>query len=326
MSLAFVGAQIFDGQARHAGAALVIDAGRVQAICDPAQVPKGAEICEVSGLLAPGCVDLQVNGGGGLMLNNAPVPETVATMAAAHARLGTTSILPTLITDTQEVTAQAIRAVHAAVEAQTPGVAGMHLEGPHLSVPRKGAHDAALIRPMTAEDCADLERAAQLMPSLMVTVAPENASNDQIARLAKAGAVVSLGHSDTDFDSAEAAAEAGARCVTHLFNAMSPMTSRSPGVVGAGLDCGGLCAGVIADGIHVHRATLDAALRAKRGPGRIFLVSDAMALAGSQAQSFSLGGRESRRGDGDGPGFSQRAPGSGDGAVWAGYRAGGWRP
>lgn len=298
MTVAFVGADIFDGQTRHVGAALVVAGDKVSTICDPADVPPTAQVKIVDGLIAPGLIDLQVNGGGGLMFNNAPNPDTLRTIAAAHVRRGTTALLPTLITDTPEVTGRAIAAARQAMADAVPGIVGLHLEGPHLSVARKGAHDPARIRTMTAEDCADLCVLAGELPSLMLTVAPESTSNAQISQLSGAGAVVSLGHSDGDFQTAMSAAAAGATCVTHLFNAMSPLASREPGVVGAALQSGALHAGLIADGIHVDAATIAVALRAKTGPGRIFLVSDAMALAGSDAQEFSLNDRLIYRKDG----------------------------
>ncbi|RYH08661.1 N-acetylglucosamine-6-phosphate deacetylase [Tropicimonas sp. IMCC6043] len=295
---AFVGAEIFDGTTLSAGRALLIRGTEVAAILPEGDLPEGVDVTPLSGVLAPGFVDLQVNGGGGVMFNGAQDVATLATMAEAHGRLGAAAILPTLITDTFERTEAAIAAVRKAVAAGVPGIAGLHLEGPHLSVARKGAHDPSLIRPMDERDLALLTRAARALPALMLTVAPESVSNEQIAALAEAGAVVSLGHTDTDFDTCRAAADAGARCVTHLFNAMSQMGHRAPGVVGAALADGRLSAGLIADLLHVHPAALATALRAKQGPGRIFLVSDAMAPAGTEDDHFVLNGRRIIRRDG----------------------------
>jgi len=291
----FAGADIFDGSRFHKDAVLVTENGKVLDIAAARTIPGDAEqIVLDGGILAPGYVDLQVNGGGGLMFNAAPSAETLKTMAEAHARVGATSFLPTLITDTPDTTARAVEAVSAAASS-IPGISGLHLEGPHLALSRKGAHDPALIRPMTAEDLAALVGAAKRLPVLMVTVAPEAVSPEQIRALSAAGILVSLGHTDSRFDDCEAAAEAGAKCVTHLFNAQSQLGNREPGVVGAALGLGGLSAGLIADGIHVHPVSMAVALRAKQGPGRIFLVSDAMATAGSDIESFTLNGREIRR-------------------------------
>lgn len=292
------GARVFDGTSLRSGYSLVIEGGLVVAIAPDSEVPDGA--CErlSGGILAPGFLDLQVNGGGGVMLGDVPSVEGIARICAAHRALGSLHITPTLITDTPETTAKVLAAGIAAGRAGVPGFAGLHLEGPHLDPRRKGAHDPARIRPMTEEDLGLLCRAAADLPALMVTLAPEAATPEQIARLAEAGVVVSLGHSDTALEPARAAFVAGARCVTHLFNAMSQLGSREPGLVGAALDAPAVYAGLIADGIHVAPETLRAAIAAKRGADRLFLVSDAMAAAGTEMAEFSLGGRPIYRRDG----------------------------
>ena len=288
--IAFTGCDVHDGIALHAGAVLLVEDGAIAGI--GAGVPVGAEVRRLPpGTLAPGLVDLQVNGGGGVMFNDAPSPAGLRTIIAAHRALGTTTLLPTLITDTPQVTRAALAAGIA-----VPGLAGLHLEGPHLSVARKGAHDAALIRPMTEEDLAALCDAARHLGTLMVTVAAETVTPDQIARLDGAGVVVSLGHSDADFETCATAFAAGARCTTHLFNAMSGLGHRAPGLVGATLDGAG-AAGIIADGVHVHPAAIRAAVRAK-ARGALFLVSDAMAVAGTDLDAFTLNGRGVTRRDG----------------------------
>ncbi len=289
------GADIFDGQRLGPGALLVED-GRISALLPAdASAPGARRVALDGGVVAPGFVDLQLNGGGGVMFNDAPNVETLATMAEAHAGLGALTILPTLITDTPEITEAAVAAVEAAVAAGVPGIAGLHLEGPHISHARKGAHDPALIRPMGEGDLDFLVGAAKRVPRLLVTVAPESVTNAQIAALAKAGVIVSLGHTDAGFETCRAAAAAGAALATHLFNAMSQLGNREPGLVGAVLATGALHAGLIADGIHVHPAAMRAALAAKTGPGEVFLITDAMAPAGTAITSFTLNGREIRR-------------------------------
>lgn len=289
---------IHDGQVLT-DRALVVEGDRIAALVALRDLPDGVGRVDVgSGALVPGYVDLQVNGGGGVMLNDAPTPDTLATMAAAHGRLGATTILPTLITDRPEVTAAAIDAAVAACAAGLPGIAGLHLEGPHLDPARAGAHDVALIRRMEDADLALLCAAAARLPVLKVTLAPASVTMDQIAALSRAGVLVSLGHTEADFDTCVAAARAGASCVTHLFNAMRQLGNRDPGVVGAALHLGGLSAGLIADAIHVHPATMGAAIRAKAGPGRLFLVSDAMAVAGTDLDGFTLNGRRIGRAGG----------------------------
>lgn len=298
MAQLFQGANIFDGTGMGPGSLLVED-GRIAAVLPPDAAPDGAEVISLDGgTLAPGFVDLQLNGGGGVMFNDAPNVETLSRIAAAHAALGSLTILPTLITDTPEQTRTAVDAVADAIAAGIPGIVGLHLEGPHLSIARKGAHDPALIRPMGEGDLAFLCDAARRLPRLMVTLAPESVTDDQIARLDRADIIVSLGHTDAGFDRCVSAARAGARLATHLFNAMSQLGNREPGLVGAVLATGALNAGLIADGIHVHPQTMRMALAAKAGPGEIFLVSDAMAPAGSDIERFSLNGRDIRRVDG----------------------------
>lgn len=279
--------------------ALLVQGDRVTGFVPLSDLPAGIARVDLGhGVLMPGHVDLQVNGGGGVMLNDAPSPDTLTRMGAAHARLGATTILPTLITDRPDVTAAAIDAAVAACAAGAPGIAGLHLEGPHLDPARAGAHDPALIRPMEVADVRLLCDAAARLPVLKVTLAPASVTLDQIRTLARAGVLVSLGHADADFATCAAAARAGARCVTHLFNAMRQMAGREPGVVGAALHLGGLSAGLIADGIHVHPVTMGAAIRAKAGPGRMFLVSDAMAVAGTDLDGFILNGRRITRASG----------------------------
>jgi N-acetylglucosamine-6-phosphate deacetylase len=278
---------VFDGWRVVPDAVLVVEDGHVAAVTD--RVPAGAvEVRLDGGILAPGLIDLQVNGGGGRMVDGLADAALIAHVCAAHARLGATGLLPTLITDTPEATRAVIAAGVAAAKAGVPGFLGLHLEGPHLDPRRKGAHDPALIRPMQADDLAMLMDAARALPALMVTLAPAAATPDQIARLAAAGAVVSLGHSECTAAEAQAAFAAGARCATHLFNAMSQLGNREPGLVGAVL-AGTAAAGIIADGVHVAPETLRVALAAR--PEGLFAVSDSMAVAGTEMDRFTLGGR-----------------------------------
>ncbi|WP_050526605.1 N-acetylglucosamine-6-phosphate deacetylase [Pseudorhodobacter aquimaris] len=297
---AYIGADIFDDTCLHSGMAILLEGDVFRGIVPKGDIPAGfSQIALKGGTLMPGFVDLQVNGGGGVMFNGQTSTKGLAAIAQAHATTGTRALLPTLITDTAERTRAAVNAVEAAIRQGVSGIIGIHLEGPHLSLARKGAHDPALIRKMGQVDEDFLCDAAQRLPNVMVTVAPESVSPAQIARLDRAGVIVSLGHSDCSFDQAEAAFAAGARCVTHLFNAMSQLGSRAPGLVGAALQAGTVSAGLIADGIHVHPAAMRLALAAKQGPAGIFLVTDAMATAGSDITEFTLNGRRVLRRNGD---------------------------
>jgi N-acetylglucosamine-6-phosphate deacetylase len=294
---ALAGADIFDGTVIRADHAVLIQDGRIAALLPRAQLGADIRIEQLEGgLLAPGFVDVQVNGGGGVLLNDAPTREGVAKICNAHAKFGTTSLLPTLITDTPQLTAAAVTAVKHAIAGEMPGCVGLHLEGPFLSPEKRGAHDAQLIRQM---DDADVDAIlAMEIETLLVTLSPERVPARIIRRLVDGGVIVSIGHSNASYDQILAAVDAGARGITHLYNAMSPLTHRAPGVVGAALESGALWCGLIADGHHVHPAAISIALRAKRQPGRIFLVTDAMSTVGSDIREFDLNGRRITRRDG----------------------------
>lgn len=294
MRMAFTsgGCAFFDGTALLDASVIVVEDGLVTDIAET--VPRGStEVRLGNGYLAPGLIDLQVNGGAGRMVDRHTDAATLALICATHARLGATGILPTLITDTPEATDHVIAAGIAAIG--TPGFLGLHLEGPHLDPRRKGAHDPALIRPMDEADLQRLLRAAEALPALMVTVAPESVTDAQISALSKAGVVVSLGHSDCTANKAHRAFLAGAGAVTHLFNAMSQIGNREPGLVGAALLSTAL-SGLIADGVHVAPEVIRIAMAAN--PNGIFLVSDSMAVAGTDLTEFDLGGRKILRRDG----------------------------
>jgi N-acetylglucosamine-6-phosphate deacetylase len=240
-------------------------------------------------MLVPGFIDAQVNGGGGVALNDAPTAATMNRIASAHRPFGTCRLLPTLVTAPRAFTEAALTAARGA----GPAIIGLHLEGPHLSPIRQGVHDGRLMRRMSE---ADLDRLlAADVGRLLVTVAPEQVDAAQVRRLVEGGVIVSLGHSEATYEQAMALFEAGATGVTHLFNAMSPLQHRAAGLVGAALEAGTAWCGVIADGLHVAPAALRIALRAKRGPARLFLVTDAMPSVGSSTTSFTFGERTVQR-------------------------------
>lgn len=296
---AYIGARIHDGTDLYDAHAFVVHTNGSRRIVPRQNLPTDCPTHELfGGIIAPGFVDVQINGGGGVTFNDNQSVEALRTIAAAHASIGTAAVLPTLITDKPERTKAAIAAVEQAIAERVDGVVGIHLEGPHLSVVRKGAHDPCLIRPMDDDDLATVLRATERLPNVMITVAPENTTNAQIRKMSDAGVIVSLGHTDADFDTCMGAFDAGARCVTHLFNAMSQLGNREPGLVGATLARKDIYAGLIADGIHVHPATIRVALAAAQNNERIMLVTDAMATAGSQIDGFVLNGRQVLRKDG----------------------------
>jgi N-acetylglucosamine-6-phosphate deacetylase len=278
--IAIAAPRLFDGLALSRDRVVVIDDGRIAGVSGAAAgvVP---EALPPDAILAPGFIDLQVNGGGGLLLNNAISSGAMRDIAAAHARAGTTSILPTLISGGRTDMAAALSA-----SAQpAAGVAGLHIEGPFIAPARHGIHPVAAIRPMHDDDLA-LLTARRCFP-LLVTVAPDAMPTDHIAALVRAGVVVFAGHTDATFEQAAEGVRAGISGFTHLYNAMSPLTSRAPGAVGAALALADTHAGIIVDGHHVHPAAVRAAFAAK-GAARLFLVSDAMATAASDVAEFAL--------------------------------------
>ncbi len=290
----FTGARIFDGERFHDERALIVKDGRVEAIVGLNDLPEGDVVTLAGGVLSAGFIDAQVNGGGGRMLNDEPSPNSMYMIADGHRPYGTTALLPTLITDTAEATAAAIAAAKIAVKTNR-GVAGLHLEGPHLAPARKGAHLAELMRPVEDRDVKSFIAARHEIGTLLVTMAAEQVTVSQVRELSEAGVIVSIGHSDSTSEAAEARFDAGARGVTHLFNAMSQLAHRAPGLVGAAIDHPSVWCGIIADGHHVDPKALRTALRAKRGEGKLFFVTDAMSLVGSEMDTFTLNGRTVRR-------------------------------
>ncbi len=272
--------------------AAIAENGRVSAIVPSGEIPAGMAVERVGGgILLPGFVDTQVNGGGGILFNDHPDIAGVRAIAAAHRAFGTTALLPTLISDDLDVIARAIAAVEEAIAAGVPGVAGIHIEGPFLNPAKHGIHDVSKFRPLDAS-------ALDLLSSLrggktLVTLAPECAEPGVIAALVARGVIVAAGHSMASYADMERARAEGLSGVTHLYNAMTQLGSREPGLVGAAFDLGLTC-GLIVDGHHVHPASLRAAYRAK-GAGELMLVTDAMPCVGSSSDGFMLGNVRIRR-------------------------------
>jgi N-acetylglucosamine-6-phosphate deacetylase len=269
--------------------AVVVEDGRVAGLVRQSDVPASLEKHDLEGgLLIPGFIDTQVNGGGGVLFGDTPSVESLRRIAQAHAQFGTTAFLPTLISGTIDLLRAAIDAVDEAIAQDVPGVVGIHIEGPFLNPARKGIHDDANFRKLDAQALALLTSARR--GKTVVTLAPEQTTPDMIAALVKAGVIVSLGHTDATWRQAHAALDAGATGFTHLFNAMSPLKAREPGAVGAALDHAASWCGVIVDGHHVDAATLRVALACKKA-ARLMLVTDAMPSVGAAHKDFVLQGR-----------------------------------
>jgi N-acetylglucosamine-6-phosphate deacetylase len=283
---AVVADTVFDGVTRHEHAAVLIAGTQIVQVVPRQELPRGTSVRRLpDGIwLAPGFIDLQVNGGGDVLFNDDPSPEAILRIAAAHRKFGTTGLLPTLITDVAEKTRAAIVAAQAAMQTE-PAVLGLHLEGPFLSPEKPGVHDRGLIRRPTAADVEML--VAPRRGVLLVTLAPEQVPAGFIARLAAADVHVCLGHSVATYAQTQAAMAEGLTGFTHLFNAMPPLQSREPGPIAAALEAP--CSfGLIVDGVHVDPATLRLALRG--AIGRPFLVTDAMPPVGGVRSSFTLYG------------------------------------
>lgn len=281
------GRVLIDGRLRD-GMTVDIQGDVIVAVGSANEAVADEQIDLEGGILVPGFIDTQVNGGGGALFNADPSPECIATIGAAHRRFGTTGFLPTLISDDLAVIDRGIGAVETAIERGVPGVLGIHIEGPFLSPRRHGIHDASKIQVL--EDSM-IERLTRLRGGrTLITLAPETTTPEIIGRLVAAGAIVAAGHTDADYPTMRRALDAGITGVTHLFNAMSPMLNRAPGVVGAALEDDSAWCGLIVDGHHVDPVVLRLGLRC-RPLDRFMLVTDAMPNVGVDADHFFLQGR-----------------------------------
>jgi N-acetylglucosamine-6-phosphate deacetylase len=291
MAMALKAKRIFTGDRLLIDHAVIISGKIIEDVVPTNENWHGLEVIDLGdSILAPGFIDVQVNGGGGVNLNDTPTAAGVITMMEAHRRFGTTGMLPTVITDTPDVQQRAVAAVSEARK-NRPEILGIHIEGPFLDPVRKGAHDPSLIRAITPMDVAWLTSIK--CGEVLVTLAPNKVTPSDVNTLANGGLHVSLGHSDATSAEANAALKTGASAITHLFNAMSQLANREPGMVGAALTADEAYVGLIADGFHVHEQTLKLAFAAKRHD-HIMLVTDAMCAAAGGPDHFTLQGREVR--------------------------------
>lgn len=290
MLQAIVNGCIFDGESVHEHKAVLIEGEHIVAVVDPEQVPAdiGASYDLEGGTLIPGFIDLQVNGGGGVLFTAAPTVDSLRTIGAAHRQYGTTGFLPTLISTRFDVMREAVSAVAEAIAIGTPGVLGLHLEGPFLSPERKGVHDAGKFCQLD-QTGFDILTSLQV-GSTVVTLAPELTSPQMISRLVEEGVIVCGGHSGATYAQTRDALAQGLSGFTHLYNAMTPLQSREPGMVGAALEDDDSWFGIIADGHHIHPAAFSVAVAAKKRGGAL-LVTDAMPTVGSPDTSFILDGK-----------------------------------
>ena len=276
--------QVFDGTTLLSDHGVQIGNGRITALRPKSEIAQDKIDHHHRGTLTPGFFDIQVNGGGGVLLNNDPTPNGIATIAAAHRGFGTTALLPTVITDAPGVLERAVAAILQCRE--IPGVKGLHIEGPHIALAKRGTHAAAHVRPMDNHTLGLVRQLRDAGLAVLITVAPEAATDQHIQALCDMGAVVSLGHSNASAEAVRARLAAGARGFTHLYNAMSPMESRAPGMTGTAIASEAWCS-IIADGHHVDPAMIMLAMRARPVPHRMIAVSDAMATVGGP-DAFNL--------------------------------------
>jgi N-acetylglucosamine-6-phosphate deacetylase len=291
MPIALHNGRVLRGQALVEGQCVLLEGERILDIVPENHAgARGAKRIDLRGnMLLPGFIDSQVNGGGGVLFNDAPSVEAIRQIGRAHRRFGTTGFMPTLISADLDVVARAIAAARAAIEARVPGVLGIHIEGPFLNVERKGVHDPAKLRELDVS-------AVGLLTSMgtgrtLVTLAPEMTKPEIIQQLAAAGVIVSAGHTNATYAEVVAALHHGLTGFTHLFNAMSQLTGREPGVVGAALENLDSWCGIIVDGQHLSPVVLRLAMRCKPS-SRFMLVTDAMPTVGTDARSFKLEGRD----------------------------------
>lgn len=300
MLKALTGARIFDGYQCLDNYAVVLNGECIEHLLPCDQLPDDIDCIELDGgVLAPGFIDLQVNGGGGVLFNNAPDTETIETMLKGHRATGTTSMLPTLISDTPEQLQAGVKAVQQAIAHSMKGILGVHIEGPFFNPDRRGTHKAEYIHAPKSRDLNWIIDASKNNPemTIVLTLAPETTQAGQIAQLNNAGILVCAGHTDADAETIQKALSEGLTGFTHLYNAMRPLTGRDPGVVGTALADRESWCGIIADGHHVHPLSIAVALAAKPA-GKLFLVTDAMATVGSEKKSFDIYGETITEQDG----------------------------
>jgi len=297
MRSALVNGRVLTGEGLVSGRTLLLAGARIEALVDPTDLRcADAVTVDLEGqLLLPGFIDVQVNGGGGVLFNDEPSIESIRAIGAAHRRFGTTGFLPTLISDDLETIARAIAAVQSSLDAGMAGVLGIHIEGPFLNWARRGVHESKHLRRLDTSSVSLLSRLRG--GRTVLTLAPEMTTPEIIAQLAAAGILVSAGHSEASFAATSAAIAQGLRGFTHLFNAMARLEPRNPGIVGAALYDENTWCGIIVDGHHVDPIVLKLALRCKRHD-RFMLVTDGMPVVGSGESTFILQGRTIRVVDG----------------------------
>jgi len=296
MKYAIVNCDIFTGKQVLYDKSIIINGENIEEIVDIDRVPKNLEILDLNGAnIAPGFIDLQVNGGGGCLFNDSPTEECISSIYNAHKRFGTTNFLPTLITTSNETMLQAIDTVKDLMKTGKYGVLGLHLEGPYIDKGKAGVHDKSFVRKVLNDELKSYLKSGNGVIKLF-TVAPEVVEESCIKMMKECDIVISGGHTNATYDQTNQFFNWGASSVTHLFNAMSQFGSREPGVVGAAFDFDKIWAGIIVDGFHVNFSSVRIAKKIKGE--KLILVTDAMPPVGTNISSFNLGDLEVYYNDG----------------------------
>ncbi len=280
-------AKIYTGQGLVEGKVVLIEGNKIKDILDEA--PENIEIIDLEGkIIAPGFIDLQLNGCGGVNFNDEISIETFKLMHETNLKTGTTSYLPTLITTSDANIEKALELVDKNEGLENVGVLGLHIEGPYISIPKKGIHNPKYIRVMSDEIIAKIAKAGKKVTKIM-TIAPENAKVEHLKVLKDSGIKLAFGHTNATYEDAMEKIEYF-EMVTHLFNAMSSFTSREPGVVGAIFDYKNLDCGIIIDGVHCHYKSAKIAKDILKE--KLFLVTDAVAPVGTNMEYFIFEGNK----------------------------------
>jgi len=287
--VAYINCRVLQEQASHDGLAVIVSDSTITGITRADELAQHEyDIVDLDGnYLLPGFIDIQVNGGGGVLFNDSPNLDGIRTIAKAHRQFGTTGLLPTLISDELDIIEQGVAAVNAAIEEGVPGILGIHIEGPFLSSERHGIHDITKLQRLTGAIIRGLQPVDN--GCSVLTLAPETVEPVMIRQLVDKGFIVCAGHSNATYNQVSTAIDHGLSGFTHLYNAMSQLSAREPGMVGAALDHDNTWCGIIADGHHVSSASLRIAYRCK-GPEKLMLVTDAMPPVGSADDIFQLMG------------------------------------
>jgi len=285
MKQAITGSKLFNGIDFIEHKALLIEDQHIAGIVNKDAIPTDFQVKKLEGgILSPGFIDLQVNGGGGKLFNNSPDKESLNTIISAHQYFGTTSIMPTVISDSLNILQKCTDTISNEID-NNHSLLGIHIEGPFFNVKYRGVHQKQYINTINAS-YLNLFETLDKFP-VMLTLAPECISIKQLKHLNSLGFKILAGHTDANYDQLEEAVKYGLDGFTHLFNAMGQISAREPGVVGSAFDFDETSASIIVDLHHVHPSLINLSFKQKP-KGKLFFVSDSMATINHGEPSFEL--------------------------------------